>query len=177
MANENLVTGPNLGSEFDIGIQQANKITLNLGSGLIKNVSGDLVVMLATTTINIPVNYVSISVGANAATLGEDGLVSATATVTNGSGNNFGNGNRYTLTFPSHPSGADYRVSIQPNGGVGGSVPNGLSPHIIAKTSTSITYGLLSGDDGQGLDELDRLPHDVIITGGVVSAISGVSTI
>lgn len=88
-----------------------------------------------------------------------------TSTVTAGSGNNQGVGNRYTVTFPAHPLGTNYSVKITPIGLLGGATPNGLIDHVLIKTPTSVTYVFNSGDDGQGADEFDRFSHDLEISG------------
>lgn len=42
MSVQNLVTAPDLGSEFDVGTEEAGRITLNLGVGLTKQSNGEI---------------------------------------------------------------------------------------------------------------------------------------
>ncbi|MEM7697213.1 MAG: hypothetical protein AAF236_02275 [Verrucomicrobiota bacterium] len=94
----------------------------------------------------------------------QNGSVNATAlTVTNGNGNNEGPGNRYTITFPAHPDGANYEHSLEAYDDNG--QPNGLIDAVLAKTATSMTYVFKSGDDGGGVDDFRRTAHDVVIHG------------
>lgn len=127
---------------------------------------------------NVFDNYFRASINANGGFASQHGVVTATAaTVTGGSGNNNGPGNRYTVTFPAHPQGTNYTVSITPVGLLGGGVPNGLIPHIITKTATSVTYAFNSGDDGQGVDEFDRFNHEIVITGEVKQVLLDVTLV
>jgi len=108
----------------------------------------------SVTKQNVGLNWVAARVNINGGFIGDQtGTVDATgATVTAGSGEDQGAGNRYTVTFPSFGS-TDFAVSVLPIGLLTNAAPNGLAPHEISRTATSVTYGLNSGDDGQGLDE------------------------
>lgn len=141
----------------------------------------DQIDALSTPTLNktftrLSSNWVSATIGQTAiieSNTGEVNLISAS--VSTGPGNNSGNGNRYTITFPAHPEGDGYQVAITPYGLVGGIVPNGLIPHVITKTATSCTYVLYSGDDGQSSDEIDAFRHDVIIVGSRKTVLTDVT--
>lgn len=70
--------------------------------------------------------------------------------------------NIYTVTFPTHPKGINYRVDVT---ATEYTTSNALTVKVINKTPTSITYGFYSGDNGQNPDNAFRNKHDIIITG------------
>lgn len=51
MASNNHVIVPNLGTEFDIGVDTANKITVKLQASLVKNAAGEIGVDLTNLTL------------------------------------------------------------------------------------------------------------------------------
>lgn len=144
--------------------------------GRVEDLESEPTPMLNVTTEDVFDNYFRASIGVNGGIISQHGVATATAaTVTGGSGNNAGPGNRYTVTFPAHPQGTNYTFNATPVGVPGGATPNGLPPHIIAKTATSVTYAFTSGDDGQGVDEFDRFNHEIVITGEVKTVVTGVT--
>ena len=127
---------------------------------------------LSVTKVDIPTNCVDATILTNAGvdTIRPSLVDPLTSTVTNGSGNNSGVGNRYTLTFPN--LGTDsYGVYLQP---IGFAANNALIPHILTQTPTSVTYGFYSGDDGNGVDDFRRVQHHILITGCLVEIINNV---
>ena len=110
--------------------------------------------------------YVAASLSAAAAIVSQSGTATATgASISAGSGKDQGAGNRYTLTFPAHPQGTDYQVTVLADGLLTGNpLGHSVTPHIINKTSTSVTYGLNSGNPGQPAHDFVAFDHDVIVT-------------
>jgi|GEM_PF-1942129 len=95
--------------------------------------------------------------------------------VSNGSSNNNGPGNRYTATLSgAHPNGANYTVQVQPFGELTTAVPNGAIDHVTATTANNFEYLFHSGDDGQGLDENDPIAHFIEVCGCVDSIITDI---
>lgn len=84
--------------------------------------------------------------------------------VSNGTGNNQGPGNRYTLSFSPAPPN-EITALVQPLGELTSGEPNGAIDHVLDKTANSVTLAFNSGDDGQSQDEFDRFGFDIVIYG------------
>lgn len=120
------------------------------------------------TLKTIPVDYVNATISANAnAVTANNGIVNVTsATISAGTGQNAGVGQRYTINFPAHPKGTNYQWFATPIGIATTGDPNGKIPQEISRTNSSVTFAFYVGDDGQGIDEHADTSLHFQVTGG-----------
>lgn len=121
-----------------------------------------------SSTKIIPVDYVNATISANANNISaNNGIVDVTsASISGGTGQNAGVGQRYTVNFPAHPKGTNYQWFATPIGIAETSDPNGKIPQEISRTASSVTFAFYVGDDGQGVDEHADTPFYFQVTGG-----------
>ena len=137
-----LVTPGNLGNEFDVGGQTANKINLKLGAGITKNAAGELVATIAATQQTI--RHERFSGGSANGTTTAWQRECTVARISAG---------RWQVTFAAaHPDGINYHVSFGAEEPVATRDNPKKTIEQGSKTSTGFIVMLTTDDNGAGAD-------------------------
>lgn len=164
MSSSPLVTTPNLGTEFEVGTNEPDRITLRLGAGLNKNLAGEIVVTLATTTQDIVVGHAS-------------GLVDGTTVIQSRFCTIVNTGvGQYTATFlNAHPDGNAYEVVFGVEEDIDRDVPK---PSVVegSKTANSFDFRTTVDDNGGAADAFNTEPvsFEVLRTLTVITGVTAV---
>jgi len=170
MATENVVTVPNLGNEFDLGVQEASKITLKLGDNLSKAADGTINASisgsgaLSTSSSQI---YVEQYFGKsqNGTTQSSSRNLTMTRTAVG----------RWTIAFSTaHPDGINYHASITAE--EQGNLRDTPDITVVqgSPTANGFNIQITTGDNGGGADAYVDTPFTISIA-SPISVITSVT--